>query len=520
MTDAAKAGRKEWLGLAVLVLPCLIVSMDMSVLNFALPFLSADLRPSSAQMLWIMDIYGFLLAGMLLTMGTLGDRFGRRRLLLVGAAAFGIASVVAAYSTSAEMLIATRALLGVAGATLGPSTLSLIRNMFHDPGQRRTAIAVWTAGFSGGAMLGPLVGGTMLEHFWWGSAFLVNVPFMALLLVLGPVLLPEFRTRSGGRLDLASVVLSLAAVLTVIYGVKRIAEDGLGVVPVLSVLAGALLGLVFLRRQRSLPDPMLDVRLFENRPFSTSIVASTLTMFAMVGFLLFSTQYLQLVLGMRPFEAALWNLPVVAVMPVGALLAVALLRRIRPAYVMGGGLVLVSVGFAVMTQIRVDSPLAVLLLGFAVMVLGISAVLALASDMVVSAAPPARAGSASALSEASSELGAAVGIAVLGSVGAAVYRAEVAAVTASGVPREAVEAARETLPGAVAVASRLPEQVGAALLGSAQEAFTRGMALSAIVGAVLMAVTAVAVTMLLRRMTTESVSPQGDGAVGTVERVG
>src|SRR5687768_14911424 len=222
-----KAGRKEWIGLAVIALPCLLYSMDLTVLHLAVPQLSAQLKPTSAQLLWIIDIYGFLVAGSLITMGTLGDRIGRRRLLLIGAAAFGAASVLAAFSTSAEMLIATRALLGIAGATVAPSTMSLIRNMFHDPKEFTTAIAVWIAAYSAGAALGPIIGGVLLEFFWWGSVFLISVPMMVLVLALGPILLPEYRDPAAGRPDVFSAVLSLAAVLCAIFGLKQVAQDGL-----------------------------------------------------------------------------------------------------------------------------------------------------------------------------------------------------------------------------------------------------------------------------------------------------
>jgi DHA2 family multidrug resistance protein-like MFS transporter len=191
----------------VLALPCLLYSMDLTVLELAVPKLSVDLKPTSYQLLWIMDIYGFLLAGFLITMGTLGDRIGRRRLLLIGPAAFGAASVLAAFSGSAEMLIITRAVLGVGGATLAPSTLSMIRNMFLDPDQRAIAIGVWATSFAAGAAIGPLAGGVLLEFFWWGSVFLLAVPVMALLLVLGPLLLPEFRDPGAGRLDLISAAM-------------------------------------------------------------------------------------------------------------------------------------------------------------------------------------------------------------------------------------------------------------------------------------------------------------------------
>src|SRR5687768_5332864 len=275
MTNS-KATRREWIGLSVIALPCVLYSMDLTVLNLAVPHLSADLKPTSAQLLWILDIYGFLVAGSLITMGTLGDRIGRRRLLMIGAAAFGVASVIAAFANSAEMLIAARALLGVAGATLAPSTLSLIRNMFLDPNQRTFAIGVWVTSYSVGGAIGPLLGGILLEYFWWGSVFLLGVPVMLLLLVLGPVLLPEYRDPKAGRLDLLSAALSLAAVLSVIYGLKRIAEDGPGWLPVLSIVTGLGLGLLFLRRQRRLADPLIDLRLFRVPAFSASLVTYTL----------------------------------------------------------------------------------------------------------------------------------------------------------------------------------------------------------------------------------------------------
>src|SRR5918997_1661065 len=237
-TNAAappKAGRKEWIGLAVIALPCLLYSMDLTVLHMAVPQLSRDLKPSSTQLLWIIDIYGFMVAGFLISAGTLGDRIGRRRLLLVGAAMFAAASVAAAYSTTPEMLIVTRALLGLAGATVAPSTLSLIRNMFHDEQQRSTAIGVWITSYSVGGAIGPLIGGVLLESFWWGSVFLIAVPVMALVLILGPFVLPEYRDPRAGLPDFASALLSLGAIIPVILGVKRIAQDGVTLTAVVAL---------------------------------------------------------------------------------------------------------------------------------------------------------------------------------------------------------------------------------------------------------------------------------------------
>src|SRR5918998_1435108 len=338
-----RAGRREWIGLAVIALPCLLYSMDLEVLYLAVPSLTADLEPTSSQLLWITDIYGFLLAGFLITMGTLGDRIGRRRLLLIGAAAFGITSVLAAFSRSAEMLIATRAMLGIAGATLAPSTLSLIRNMFLEPSQRAFAIGVWATSFSAGAALGPLAGGLMLEFFWWGSVFLLAVPVMTLLLVLGPSLLPEFRDPEAGRLDLVSAAMSLVTVLVVIYGLKQIAQDGMGWLPVLSIAAGLVLGAAFVRRQRELTDPLIDLRLFRVPAFSTSLAVYTLGILVLFGSFLFIYQYLQLVLELSPLEAAALTLPSFGAFVVGSLVAPAFVKRVRPATVMAIGLAISAV---------------------------------------------------------------------------------------------------------------------------------------------------------------------------------
>jgi MFS transporter, DHA2 family, multidrug resistance protein len=315
-----RAGKKEWVGLSVIALPCLLYSMDLTVLYLAVPSLTRDLEPSGSQLLWITDIYGFLLAGFLIPMGTLGDRIGRRRLLLIGAAAFGVMSVGAAFSTSDPMLIGARALLGVAAATLAPSTLSLIRNMFLDPRERTFAIGVLIASFSAGAAIGPLVGGLLLQRFWWGSVFLIAVPVMVLLLVLGPMLLPESHNPEAGRLDLVSATLSLVSVLTVIYGLKRIAEDGLAWLPALSIVVGVVFGLAFLWRQLVVTDPVIDLRLFRIPAFSVSLAAYALGIFVAFGVSLFIAQYLQLVLGMSPVRAGLWTVPEGAGFVAGSLL--------------------------------------------------------------------------------------------------------------------------------------------------------------------------------------------------------
>jgi MFS transporter, DHA2 family, multidrug resistance protein len=497
---APRAGRREWIGLAVLALACVLYSMDLTVLHLAVPRLSADLQPSSAQLLWIVDIYGFMVAGSLIMMGTLGDRIGRRRLLLIGASAFGVASVLAAFSTSAEMLIVTRALLGLAGATLAPSTLSLIRNMFLDPHQRTVAIGVWITSFSVGGAIGPLLGGAMLEFFWWGSVFLLAVPVMAVLLVLGPVLLPEFRDPDAGRPDAASVALSLVAVLSVIFGLKQIAQEGLGMLPALSIACGVGVGVMFVRRQKRLADPLIDVRLFRRPAFSASLVTFTLAIFAMFGTFLYVAQYLQLVLGLSPLMAGVWMLPQSVGFIAGSMLAPAIVHRFRPASVMGAGLALTALGLGILAQVEGTSGLTLLVTGSVVMSLGLGPVFTLGTDLIISAAPPERAGAASGISETSAEFGGALGIAVLGSIGMAVYRNELADVLPTALPPRAAEAARDTLGGALTVAKQLPGPDGGALVDAAHAAFTQGVRLTATIGCVLMIAVAVFAARMLRRL--------------------
>jgi DHA2 family multidrug resistance protein-like MFS transporter len=496
---SSKATRREWIGLAVIALPCVLYAMDLTVLNLAVPHLSADLKPTSAQLLWILDIYGFLVAGSLITMGTLGDRIGRRRLLMIGAAAFGVASVIAAFANTAEMLIAARALLGVAGATLAPSTLSLIRNMFHDPQQRTFAIGVWVTSYSIGGAIGPVLGGVLLEYFWWGSVFLLGVPVMVLLLIVGPRLLPEFRDPDAKPLDLFSAALSLTGVLLVIYGLKRIAEHGVGLLALASVAAGTAVGFVFVRRQRKLAHPLIELQLFRSSTFSVALATYMLATFAAFGAYVFIAQYMQLVLGLSPLKAGLWSLPSFATFVLGSMIVPVLARRFTAPQLIGVGLVIAAVGFAVLTLVDKFSPLAVIVIGSVIYSLGVSPVVILATDIIVGSAPVERAGAASAISETSSELGGALGIAILGSIGTAIYRTRMAAAVPESVPPDATEIARGTLGGATAVAEQLPEPLGATLLETARAAFVQAFEVTSAVNALLVLAAAIAATLILRR---------------------
>ncbi len=496
---APRAGRREWIGLGVIALPCLLYSMDLTVLNLAVPHLSADLTPTSAQLLWIVDIYGFLVAGSLITMGTLGDRIGRRRLLLIGAAAFGLASVLAAFSTSPRMLIAARAILGVAGATLAPSTLSLIRNMFHDAHQRTVAIGVWITSYSVGAAIGPMIGGVMLEYFWWGSVFLIGVPVMGLLLAVGPSLLPEYRDPGAGRLDLTSALLSLVAVLAVIWGLKEIAQDGASWPPLGSIALGFALGLAFVRRQQTLADPLIDLQFFRMPRFSGSLAMYLLATFVAFASYVFIAQYLQLVLGLSPLVAGLWTLPWALGFVAGSQLTPHLVRRMSPRTLMMIGSAVGAVGMGLFGFITERTAFALIVTGSTLFSLGLAPVFTLATDVIVSAAPPERAGAAAALSETSSELGGALGIALLGSIGIAIYRSGMASALPPGLDREAVAAARGTLGGALAVADALGSGSGAELAEQARAVFTRAVRITSLVCASLAAVIAVTIGALMER---------------------
>ena len=497
-TNGLRAGRREWIAFTALVLPLLIVSMDISVLYFAVPFIARSLEPTNVQLLWIFDMYGFVLAGLLIVMGSIGDRIGRRKLLLIGAAAFSAASLLAAYSTSAAMLIGARALLGLGGATLMPSTLGLIRNMFHNEKQRNKAVAIWTAALAGGVALGPVLCGLLLEHFWWGSVFLINVPVMVLLLVLAPILVPEFKNPNPASFDVLSALLSLGAVLPVIYGINEISNDGLRLTSVLSIAAGLIVGALFVWRQRLRPESLIDIQLFRRSAFSGSIAVNVLAMFAIVGFAVFLTQYLQLVLGMSTLKAALWSLvPSLAtggVAPSAAVIG----QKVNRAYVMSAGFLIAAVGFTVLTQVRADSALWLVLTGATLYAGGLVAVMALVNGIVLGVAPPERASSAAALLESGTQLGGALGIAILGSVGIAVYHHDVAGRLPAGIPAGPLHAARETLAGATVTAGQLPARLGSQVLKVARDAFVSGMNIAAVATIAVMVGAAILATAILR----------------------
>lgn len=419
---AEKATRREWIGLLILSIACLIYSMDLSVLFLAMPAIVADLDPSATQLLWINDIYGFMVAGFLVTMGTLGDRIGRRKVLLIGAAFFGLASLFAAFAHTADMLILARALLGIAGATIAPSTLSLVVNLFRNESERTRAISIWGTAFALGGLIGPLIGGVLLQYFHWGSVFLINVPIMAALLASAPFLLPEYRDENAGRLDLLSVALSLLTVLPIVYGFKKMAAEGFEPVQLVPILVGVAIGIVFVRRQKQLEHPMIDLALFKIPAFTASLMVNLAGVFFIFGIFLFQNLFLQLVVGLTPLKAALWSVPSSLVFTVMSFQAWRVTNRLGPVRTVLLGLVVNALGTGLMAIAAWNESLVGVLGASMVMGLGFVPVILTTTGLIVGTAPPERAGSASAISETSAEFGGALGVAVLGSLGTLFYR--------------------------------------------------------------------------------------------------
>ncbi|XVV02587.1 MFS transporter [Actinosynnema sp. CA-248983] len=479
---SAKAGPREWLGLFVLLLPTTLLFLAMTVLFLATPQIAADLRPSGNELLWVNDVYGFMMAGLLVAMGTVGDRVGRRKVLLFGAALFGVASVLAAFAPNAGLLIGARALMGIGAAAVMPSTLSLISSMFADARQRATAIGMWAASVSVGVAVGPLVGGLLLESFWWGAALLIGVPVMALVVIAAPLLVPDYKAPGTGLPDGLSVLLSMATLLPLVYGVKEFSKSGSTPTAVLTAVAGVAFGVWFVRRQLRLEVPLLDVRLFANRTFSGALAVFLLSAIALGGVYLLFTQYLQLVAGQSPLESGLWILPAALVLVAVSTLSPILARRVRPAYVVAAGSLLSLVGYVVLTQVDSVAGLPVLITGFYILYPGIAPTMALTTGMVIGAAPPEKAGAASAVNTTASDLGVSLGIALMGSIGTAVYQ--------SGMAHAPAEAA-DSLSGALATGS---------FVDDARAAFTSGLNAASVVAAVLVAGAALLAVTLLRRV--------------------
>lgn len=495
-----KVGHREWTGLAVLALACLVYSMDLTVLHLAVPQISAELRPTSSQLLWIIDVYGFLVAGLLLTMGTIGDRIGRRRLLMTGAAAFAAVSIIAAFAPSAPVLIGCRAVLGVAGATLAPSTLSLIFTMFRNPAQRSVAVGVWVGSYSVGGSIGPLAGGIMLEHFWWGSVFLLAVPVMILLIILAPRVLPEFRDPNAGRLDLISALMCTSAVLLVVFGMKKLAQDGPVPSAIGALAAGLLVGGLFVRRQLTADEPMLDLRLFRLGSFRIALTINMVAIFAAFGYFLFVGQYFQLVLGMSPLRAGIATIPAGLGFMIGSQLGPRIGRVVRPAYMIGVGMVMAAAGLLLLTRISMEGGVLTTIIASLLVSFGLAPVFGITTELIVGTAPTEQTGAASGLAETGAEFGGALGISMLGSLSIAIYRGQLADTLPYGLRDADARSARDTLGAAMEVADALPGKLGAAVAESAKQAFLTGMHLTSAIAAGAALVLAVIAVLRLRHI--------------------
>lgn len=485
--------RSAWLALTVLMLPVLLIAIDNTVLAFALPAIAEELRPAASTQLWIIDVYSLVLAGLLVAMGSFGDRVGRRKLLLIGSTGFAVVSVVAAFAPSAAFLVAARAGLGIFGAMLMPSTMSLIRNIFTDASARRLAIAIWASCFTAGSALGPIVGGALLQHFHWGSVFLVAVPILLPLLIFAPRLVPESRDPNPGPLDLTSVMLSFVALLPLVWAIKTAAHDGLSPLVSAALVTSIAAGVLFVRRQNRSATPMLDISLFSNPPLRSSVLANFLSIVGLIGFLFFVSQHLQLVLGLSPLAAGLVTLPGALVSMVAGIGVVRLTRYFRPQLLMVAGLVLVSMGFAMILLFRHDLSVVAVLVSFVVLELGVGASQTISNDTIVASVPAAKSGAASAVSETAYELGAVVGMATLGTIFTAFYRANVT--VPAGLTAAQTADAGESIGGATAVAGELPAGTANALLASARTAFDSGVAPTAIIASLLTLVAAVIVAV-------------------------
>ncbi|MFF4488381.1 MFS transporter [Streptomyces sp. NPDC001544] len=486
----------RWLALSVLVLAVLLVAVDATVLGLATPYISEDLRPTGTQLLWIGDVYSFVIAGLLVSMGSLGDRIGRKRILLGGATAFGAISVLNAYATTPELMILARALLGVAGATLMPATLALIRTLFHDPRERSLAVGIWGATASAGTAVGPVAGGFLLEHFWWGSVFLINLPVMAVLVLVGIRTLPEYRDPSPGPWDLISVALSLVGMIGLVYAVKEAATHGFTRATLGVGLLGAAALYGFVHRQLTVPAPLLNMRLFRDRGFSGAVVADLLTVLGLSGLVFFLSQYLQLVQGRHPFEAGLAELPGGIGAVVAGLVAGRAARRLSVRAVVSGGLAAMGLALAALTTSTRSTGYP--LIGAALLVVGVGAGFSftVTADVILASVPKEQAGAASAVSETAYELGAALGIALLGSIMTAAYHDFTA-------PAGTPEAAHESLGAAVRAAADLPPHTAEPLLAAARDSFVQGLHLASGAGSAVLLATAVGAWFLLKEQSLE-----------------
>ncbi|MDX3569185.1 MFS transporter [Streptomyces bobili] len=499
---AAGAGANRWVVLVVLCVSLLLVAVDATVLHVAVPAVTEDLRPGGIELLWIVDTYPLVCASLLILFGTLGDRVGRRRILLLGYTLFGVASAMAAFAGTAEVLIVARALLGVGGAMIMPATLSILRQVFPDRRERALAIGIWSAVAAVGAAVGPLLGGFLLEHFWWGSVFLVNIPLMLVSLPVGRLLLPESKGSGEGPWDVVGALMAAAGLFGAVLGVKRLGGGELGPATLAPLAAGALLIVLFVRRQRRRRHPLVDLRMFARPAFSTAVGCIVLAMLALVGLELIAAQYLQLVLDLSPLETGLRLLPLTFAAMSAGLAGARLLRRFGPRRMVCAGFCLTAVAVVLLTSMGGTDNAGLMLAGFLLLGFGLETTLFGAYESMLSEAPPEQAGGAAAIGETSYQLGAGIGIALLGSVMNAAYAPGLSSVP--GVPAEASAAAGNSLGEAYEVAGRLGGPAGEVLRQTARDCFVHGLHVTLVVSAGLLLLGAVMALRLPRVMQCEA----------------
>ncbi|MET8978770.1 MFS transporter [Streptomyces sp. NPDC004539] len=502
-----QAGAQRWIVLVVLCVSLLLVAVDATVLHVAVPAVTEDLKPGAIELLWIVDTYPLVCASLLILFGTLGDRVGRRRVLLLGYALFGVASALAAFAQSAQVLILARALLGVGGAMIMPATLSILRQVFPDRRERALAIGIWSAVAAVGAAVGPLVGGFLLEHFWWGSVFLVNIPLMLVSLPVGRWLLPESKGESDGPWDVVGALMAADGLFCVVLGVKRLGGGEFGGLTFVPVVLGAVLLTLFVRRQRRRPFPLVDLRMFARPAFGTSVLCIVLAMLALVGLELIAAQYLQLVLGLSPLQTGLRLLPLTIAAMAAGLAGARLLRRVGPRRMVCGGFVLTAVAVLTLTGMGGSDNAGLLLGGFVLLGFGLETTLFAAYESMLSEAPAEQAGGAAAVGETSYQLGAGIGIALLGSVMNAAYKPGVVGV--EGVPGEASVAAGHSLGEAYDVAGEIGGPAGGLLRRVARDSFVHGLHVTLLVSAGLLLLGAVMALRLPRGMQVDVPAPRG-----------
>jgi DHA2 family multidrug resistance protein-like MFS transporter len=465
---------RKWATLAICCLAALVPNIDLTALNLAIPHLITDLHPSATQILWIADMYGFALAGLLITMGSIGDRIGHKRLLLIGGVTFSAASALTAYSSSAALLIGARALLGIAGATLMPSALSLIRRAFTAPKERTTAVGIFSGIGALGVGLGPIIGGVLLDHFWWGSVFLINVPIMALICLAGLFVLSESHSPNPRRLDFLGVPLSIVGMLGIVYTIKEAALGHIEEPRVLLALVVGIAGIAaFLWRQSRLAEPLIDIRLFRRAAFSGSIGTNLFAMFALVAQSLIFSEYFQQVLGWSPLKSGLAGMPGAVFAMVGGGVAAPLIGLFGRARVVALGLVLSAVGFSLYGLAGTSSDYPILLVALFPSALGVGMALTVTGDTILASVPRERSGAASAISETATELGGALGLAVLGSVLNGMYRSRIS--LPAGLSDNARGQSRDSLGGALNAGATMPGRLAGDVVGAARHAFVDGM---------------------------------------------